>query len=487
MPAKRRAIPFPRLSISTLIFIGQNSSGFWQPAWLFAAHSAELRRPGDRTVFDVADDSVLLVRGQHGEIGAFHNVCRHRGSRLVDANIASFADSGAALPPVPALPLAPALPPVPALPLAPALTSGAGPASGSGPTSGAGPASGSGPGPGLGAGARAGLPAPYRLAAAMPDPFIRCPYHQWAYHLDGSLAACGGMERVEGFETSEHGLLSVDCVEFGGLIFVRPSPPPGEQSRADVQPGICELAEPLLPQGLERAKVAHIQTYMVEAGWKVVWENNRECWHCHVGHPEYIRSHFDTANTSSAEVKERIVARTGSMVDALGGLPAGEVYDGGGLATFPAQGRSWSAHRTPLVEGFATESLDGAPVAPIMGDYKSYEVGVLRLRALPNFWCHASADHAVTTRLAPAGLERTQAVVTWLVDQDAVEGRDYSLDRLLPVWGRTSEQDWQLCERNQRGIRSSGYRPGPLSERHEANVAAFHNWYREAMGEPAKP
>ena len=99
--------------------------------------------------------------------------------------------------------------------------------------------------------------------------------------------------------------------------------------------------------------------------------------------------------------QERIAAQTGSMVDALAGLPAGEVYDGGGLATFPAPGRAWSAHRTPLVEGFATESLDGAPVAPMMGDYKSYEVGVLRLRALPNFWCHASADHAVTTRLAP--------------------------------------------------------------------------------------
>ncbi len=49
----------------------------------------------------------------------------------------------------------------------------------------------------------------------------------------------------------------------------------------------------------------------------------------------------------------------------------------------------------------------------------------------------------MTTRLAPAGLERTEVVVTWLVDEEAVEGRDYSLDRLLPVWERTSEQDWR--------------------------------------------
>lgn len=116
-----------------------------------------------------------------------------------------------------------------------------------------------------------------------------------------------------------------------------------------------------------------------------------------------------------------------------------------------------------------------------MGDYRSYDVGVLRLRALPNFWCHASADHAVTTRLAPVDVELTEVVVTWLVEEGAAEGRDYSLERLLPVWERTSEQDWQLCERNQRGIRSSGYQPGPLSDRHETNVSAFHSWYVGAL------
>jgi len=138
----------------------------------------------------------------------------------------------------------------------------------------------------------------------------------------------------------------------------------------------------------------------------------------------------------------------------------------------------WSAHRTPLVEGFATESVDGTPLAPLMGDYPNYDVGVLRLRALPNFWCHASADHAVTTRLAPTAIDLTEVVVTWLVDAEAVEGRDYDLDKLINVWARTSEQDWALCERNQRGIRSPAYVPGPLSVRYEANVAAFHDWYR---------
>jgi glycine betaine catabolism A len=402
----------------------------WRQGWLFAAHTAELRQAGDRCVFDVGDDSALMVRGEDGELRAFHNVCRHRGSRLAD----------------------PAIAPLDGIPGYSGAMS-------------------------AGAGARADGGA---VGSVPADPFIRCPYHQWAYRLDGSLAACGGMDRMEGFDASANGLRAIGCAEVGGLVFVR-FEQPAPSGVVAPEPDIHELAGPLLPQGLEKAKVAYSQTDLVGAGWKVVWENNRECWHCHVGHPEYIKSHFDTANTASPEVQQRIAARTAVMVEALSGLVAGEVYDGGGLATFPSPGRPWSVHRTPLVEGFATESLDGAPVAPLMGSYKSYDVGTLRLRALPNFWCHASADHAVTTRLAPAGLERTEVVVTWLVDEEAVEGLHYSLDRLLPVWERTSEQDWLLCERNQRGIRSSGYTPGPLSDRHEANVSAFHSWYTGAI------
>ena len=156
----------------------------WRTGWLFAAHTAELPHAGDRTVFDVGDDSALIVRGEDGELRAFHNVCRHRGSkRLVDAAIASFA----------------------------------------------------------------GAPA---------DPFIRCPYHQWAYRLDDSLAACGGMDRMEGFETSAHGLGPVECAEVGGLVFVRFEAPPADGHRWAATPTFYELAEPLLPQGLQRAKVA---------------------------------------------------------------------------------------------------------------------------------------------------------------------------------------------------------------------------------------
>ena len=140
------------------------------------------------------------------------------------------------------------------------------------------------------------------------------------------------------------------------------------------------------------------------------------------------------------------------------------------MVRFPSPDCWWSINRTPLVEGWVTESIDGRPVGPLMGDYPGHDVGTLRMRTMPNFWNHSSADHGVSTRLAPAGVDRTRIQVTWLVHQDAVEGKDYRLEALLPFWQLTSEQDWELCERNQAGVASSAFTPGPYSSKREYNV-----------------
>ena len=51
--------------------------------------------------------------------------------------------------------------------------------------------------------------------------------------------------------------------------------------------------------------------------------------------------------------------------------------------------------------------------------------------------------------------------MTWLVDAKAQEGKDYDLDKLLPFWLWTAEQDWQICVNQQKGVNSYAYTPGP--------------------------
>ena len=137
-----------------------------------------------------------------------------------------------------------------------------------------------------------------------------------------------------------------------------------------------------------------------------------------------------------------------------------------GMTQFPDAERGiwYSANRTALVEGWVSESMDGAQVSTLMGDYRDPDVGTVRARTLPNFWNHSSCDHGVSTLLLPAGPRKTLARVTWLVHEDAVEGRDYQLGKLMPFWQLTSEQDWAICERQQRGVDSTAYQPGPVLE-----------------------
>jgi phenylpropionate dioxygenase-like ring-hydroxylating dioxygenase large terminal subunit len=51
--------------------------------WLFVCHESEIGNPGDFVRADICGQPLLLARDQNHKIGAFYNVCRHRGSLVV--------------------------------------------------------------------------------------------------------------------------------------------------------------------------------------------------------------------------------------------------------------------------------------------------------------------------------------------------------------------------------------------------------------------
>lgn len=52
--------------------------------WIYVASEPELPEPGDCVTVEVGANSILLLRGEDMEVRGFHNVCRHRGARLID-------------------------------------------------------------------------------------------------------------------------------------------------------------------------------------------------------------------------------------------------------------------------------------------------------------------------------------------------------------------------------------------------------------------
>ncbi len=301
-----------------------------------------------------------------------------------------------------------------------------------------------------------------------------CPYHAWTYDLDGSLKTA--TEREFGVPRVQLGLHPVPLKNVAGLLFVALGDDPVGFGEA-----AAEIGAKMAHQGLEDAKLAKRVRYTVKANWKLVFENNRECYHCNTAHPEYVQGTYDAMrlHPENLPAVEQAEAAANGRFARMG---LGEA-----TASSDMTGAYWRAARTPLMPGWQTQSLDGSPVAPLMGTFRArneWSRGTLRTTVFPNFWQHASDDHAVATRLTPVDATTTQVDVSWVVHKDAVEGRDYDLATLMPFWQRTSEQDWDICEANQAGILSPRYQPGPYSKLREINVQHFIDWYLGALGGP---
>jgi Rieske 2Fe-2S family protein len=61
-------------------------------SWIFVASEPEIAEPGDYVTVNLGPRSVIITRDDDLSIRAFHNVCRHRGSRLIDDNAGSIGN-----------------------------------------------------------------------------------------------------------------------------------------------------------------------------------------------------------------------------------------------------------------------------------------------------------------------------------------------------------------------------------------------------------
>ncbi len=356
----------------------------WQSDWIFAAPSADLPKPGSFQTLQLGDAPVILVRGRDRVIRAFHNSCRHRGSRVCTAGRGSSA----------------------------------------------------------------------RLV---------CPYHQWTYDLDGQLIWTRDMG--PDFDASSHGLGPIHCREIAGLISI---------CLADTAPDTTALeaqaARYLGPHDVTHLKVAHRSSIVENANWKLVLENNRECYHCSGSHPSLCITFPDDPNLVGADDSDTSNAGRAHVARCeAAGLPSKYVID-------PTE--RWRFVRIPFLGQAVSYTMDGrAAVSRRIGRIPFDDAGSCLFFHYPNLWSHFLSDHVLTFRVLPIGPQQTEVTTTWLVHADAEDGRDYDLHRLTEVWTATNDEDRRIVEDNQRGVNSPAYRPGPYSRVQEGGVNQFVDWY----------
>ncbi|MEM9630852.1 MAG: aromatic ring-hydroxylating dioxygenase subunit alpha [Pseudomonadota bacterium] len=304
-------------------------------------------------------------------------------------------------------------------------------------------------------------------------PKLVCPYHQWTYELDGSLLWARDMG--SDFDPSLHGLRTVHCRVLAGLVYIcLANEAPDFETFANV-------ARPYLePHDLDNAKVAFESSIVEKGNWKLVWENNRECYHCGGNHPALCRTFpDDPAITGIEEGETPPVMQAHFDRCEQAGLPSRFYLNGDG---------QYRLARMPLKEGAESYTLDGkSAVRRWLGRSPFADAGSLLKFHYPTTWNHFLADHSIVFRVTPISPTETEVVTKWLVNKNAVEGVDYDVKRLSEVWVATNDEDRRVVEDNQDGINSPAYAPGPLSVVQESGVLQFANWYCETLRDRLSP
>lgn len=86
------------LTLSTEVYLSPEyaraeADKLWAKVWQHAGREEEIPNVGDFITYDIADESILIVRTQDG-IKAYYNVCSHRGRQLVDTPAGAHSVSG---------------------------------------------------------------------------------------------------------------------------------------------------------------------------------------------------------------------------------------------------------------------------------------------------------------------------------------------------------------------------------------------------------
>jgi Rieske 2Fe-2S family protein len=381
----RHALP-RELYIEPEVF-RQDLEQIWHKDWIFAGHTFELEKPGQYLTLQIGDYPVLIIRDKSGQVRAFHNACRHRGSKVCEHAQGKVAK-------------------------------------------------------------------------------LVCPYHKWTFELDGNLLFAGNMGAD--FDRSQYNLKAVHCEVVHTYIYVcvADEAPEFESFRHSVSPFIA-------PHFLDNCKVAFESNLIEKGNWKLVFENNRECFHCDGTHPELMNSFVENLSVAGVggEDDPELTAHWNRCETA--GMPSKLVMDPNGR---------FRMTRIPLSAGAVSYTMDGKPaVAGRLDKSGEPDIGALLYFNYPSTWNHFLGDHALSFRVLPIGPGETLVTTKWLVPNTAVEGVDYEIDRLTKVWLATNDQDRRLVEGTQAGVTSPTYEPGPFSDIAENGVCQFDDWYCETM------
>jgi choline monooxygenase len=344
-------------------------------SWVPVCVGEELPEPGSFVVVDVAGRSLIVCRNREGELRAHHNVCRHRGSRLVIDR------------------------------------------------------------------------------AGRVQRFFQCPYHAWAYDLDG---VCLGtplftpesgipkeqqgafdMSGVREFDKADHGLHPVRVDAWGGLVFVCL-----DSEAPSLLEELGDLPERLAGYRLGEQRLLRRVEYEIHANWKLVAENFSEYYHLPWVHPGLVK---------------------------VSPLKAHHRWQGAGMYV--------GFCTSPIAANTDDGGWHGLPALSSLGEDDAVSARFVWL--FPNVAINALPNHTFLMLARPTAAGFTEEVTYLLAHPESVEGAgdaiEGEVDALVAFWDEVNREDIGIVERVQLGLADTAYTGGRMCYRFEEPVHRFQN------------
>ncbi len=251
---------------------------------------------------------------------------------------------------------------------------------------------------------------------------LRCPYHGWTYGLDGSLKGAPEFAGVCDFDRTRNSLVPIRVATWEKFVFVTLD----EQASGlmtflgDLQPGIARLS-------LENIHFFERKTYTLACNWKVYVDNYLD--------GGYHVPHLHKGLNSVLDYKEYTIEN----------------------------GERYCLQSSPMVSSDEHASFTATRTGERAYYYWLY----------PNFMINVYEGVMDTNLVLPVAPDKCVVQFDFYFSDVSEERKEHNANSVV-VSDRIQDEDVDICESVQRGLRSRAYGAGRLSVRREAGEHLFH-------------
>lgn len=251
---------------------------------------------------------------------------------------------------------------------------------------------------------------------------LRCPYHGWTYGLDGALKGAPEFAGVCNFDRTQNGLVPVRVAAWEQFVFVTLN-----DSAPSLAGFLGDLPSRMAPLSLGEIHFFERRSYSLACNWKVFVDNYLDGGY----HLPYLHQGLN----SVLDYKEYTIEN----------------------------GEQYCVQSSPIVR-----SQEHASFAATRTGERAYYYWLY-----PNFMINVYEGVMDTNLVLPLAPDKCLVQFDFFFSDVSASRKSYNHESVA-VSERIQDEDVNICESVQRGLRSRAYRAGRLSVRREAGEYLFH-------------